>query len=608
MALARATLINDEPTKKCPRVTPGYFDPALLRDMFEAYDEYQDVGNVTTSKLVPRIVKNIKDHVVVRWYRADEERIRKLSLEALKKELRELLLDIDWEITMVREIRNARQLHNEDFRTFYYRVCEKNRLLEDTPSHFDDDALRSHLRASMTDALLIRYEEDNTRLNGIASFTDWLKAVEDVDKRRTKAAKERDDAIAAYLAVQQRAAKRAREDDSAHHGPKKAARNNENVNPHAATSSKNVDPSLKAKKLTDDERQLLDANHGCRRCRKPFVFHYANDNVCEFPPADFPKITEASVAAAKASLTADQRSKLANATKGKGKGKAAPVASTVPAAAPQAPAGRSTAVAAVIADYADERDDEYSSDSEYSDLSHRGVSQPHIYFDCLIEGARTNLPIPTRGLIDNGSFLVLIDEDLVEYVGLRRHRLHEPIPFDTAFATKDTSSSPSRATEYVKLRLLSRDQTYATRPVRAHIVPNLCAPILLGLPFLSRNHITIDHYRRTVIDEIKNYDLVNPLPVTPKVKPMPKQLKRREEFKKIQKQRKLLAEELPELERLRQRGEDIKKDYRPIFDPIPHVDDLPTDVYCEITVKDAASTLTRRTYQSPRKYREAWGI
>jgi hypothetical protein len=53
-------------------------------------------------------------------------------------------------------------------------------------------------------------------------------------------------------------------------------------------------------------------------------------------------------------------------------------------------------------------------------------------------------------------------------------------------------------------------------------------------------------------------------------------------------------------------SEDLKAVYKPIFEVIPHVDNLPTDVLCEIKIKDAYKTLSKRSYQCPRKYKEAW--
>ena len=43
--------------------------------------------------------------------------------------------------------------------------------------------------------------------------------------------------------------------------------------------------------------------------------------------------------------------------------------------------------------------------------------------------------------------------------------------------------------------------------------PCLCAPVILGLPFLSHNNIVIDHVARTVIDKMSVFDPMN-LPFT----------------------------------------------------------------------------------------------
>jgi hypothetical protein len=62
---------------------------------------------------------------------------------------------------------------------------------------------------------------------------------------------------------------------------------------------------------------------------------------------------------------------------------------------------------------------------------------------------------------------------------------------------------------------------------------------------------------------------------------------------------------LAEWEHYQLMGDNLKQ-YRQLFEPIPHVDDLPSDVLCEIKLKDANQAFRKRTYQSPRKYKEAW--
>jgi len=50
----------------------------------------------------------------------------------------------------------------------------------------------------------------------------------------------------------------------------------------------------------------------------------------------------------------------------------------------------------------------------------------------------------------------------------------------------------------------------------------------------------------------------------------------------------------------------LKMEFRKIFEPIPHVKELPDDVYCQIKLKDATRTISKRMYGCPCKYWEAW--
>ena len=65
-------------------------------------------------------------------------------------------------------------------------------------------------------------------------------------------------------------------------------------------------------------------------------------------------------------------------------------------------------------------------------------------------------------------------------------------------------------------------------------------------------------------------------------------------------------EQLTAQEQLDKMGADILKTYSAVFAPCPHTNDLPTDVYCHIKLKDTSKTITTRYYSSPRKYQEAW--
>ena len=51
-------------------------------------------------------------------------------------------------------------------------------------------------------------------------------------------------------------------------------------------------------------------------------------------------------------------------------------------------------------------------------------------------------------------------------------------------------------------------------------------------------------------------------------------------------------EQLAAQEQLDKMGADILETYSAVFVPCPHTDDLPTDVYCHIKLKDASKTIT----------------
>jgi hypothetical protein len=42
-------------------------------------------------------------------------------------------------------------------------------------------------------------------------------------------------------------------------------------------------------------------------------------------------------------------------------------------------------------------------------------------------------------------------------------------------------------------------------------------------------------------------------------------------------------------------GKKVKQDFKDVFAPIPHMDDLPTDVFCHIKLKDASKNIATHT-------------
>jgi hypothetical protein len=257
---------------------------------------------------------------------------------------------------------------------------------------------------------------------------------------------------------------------------------------------------------------------------------------------------------------------------------------------------------------------------------------PHLYWRCFMSGAKNTFPVTFKALIDHGSSSVLIRDSFVTEIGLRCQKL--PEPFSAELAMENNGRKVMiQFTEYVKVQLHDPSAYWSSKTVHAIIAPGLCAPMILGLPFLAHNNIVVDASARTVIDKNSNFDLLNP---TAPPAPKPPKQKLKDLFVELQENRKLMIAELKmvcaeRLYRIKRdfepvklvdiiatvrecievlaaqevllgMGKDIMTEFTDVFSSIPHLEELPMDVYCRITLKDASKSVQTRSYSTPRKY------
>ncbi|KAJ3901752.1 hypothetical protein F5879DRAFT_784438, partial [Lentinula edodes] len=150
------------------------------------------------------------------------------------------------------------------------------------------------------------------------------------------------------------------------------------------------------------------------------------------------------------------------------------------------------------------------------------------------------------------------------------------------------------------------------------IVPSLCFPMVLGIPFLVHNFLVTNYSSRIVMDKTSGFDLMNPfLPCPRPLVSSPVQRYRKIvatyentlELKKtvlielrgyIHDHPELLVsdpvhpidvaaavcarvEKLSDLECLLKLGDDIKNHFADVFGDIPHMEELPTNITCNIS-------------------------
>jgi len=210
-----------------------------------------------------------------------------------------------------------------------------------------------------------------------------------------------------------------------------------------------------------------------------------------------------------------------------------------------------------------------------------------------------DFPLTYAALIDNGAHLILIHPEVADELHLQRHPLKTPEIVSVAI--EDGKKKEKKTLyDYVKFTVTSMDNVWTLKVIHALVAPGLCMPIILGLLFLIHNDIVTDHAERSCVDKKTGYNFLNPAPVSP---PPPPRMHAKEQIRFTKAAKKEVLAELTEVcrkrvadnkltfekvkdvdviaairdaievialkEELKKHGDDIKKDFRPIFEPIP---------------------------------------
>ena len=193
-------------------------------------------------------------------------------------------------------------------------------------------------------------------------------------------------------------------------------------------------------------------------------------------------------------------------------------------------------------------------------------------------------------------------------------------------ATSSTSSSPA-LDSYVKLKPSLINAAWLAKTIRAIIAPSLSYPLLLGQPFLLANSIVIDHTLRTCIVKNSNVDLLGPLPAPPS-RPVPRTHKRHSpgtiqdirDFCEMSisvptpkasvcavMEARMQVQDFASMPDLHLWNERLKAEFNDLFpEDIPHVNNLPDDVYHRFHLKEHLKVMKPRQYSCPRHYMDKW--
>jgi len=498
---------------KPPTLTAGTITPEALRTFENACKNYlRNKENLNAADHVARVAGGFLDPLISDWYWLSQERFDSIMFKDFMTEVRAKWLQKDWELDVRRRLLGTKQ--SGSFWDWSIVQRNLNSLLINTPHYLTDEQLHNTLEANLDPDLLIAYNDakvTETKLD------DWLSKVKTIDD---KTRREQD--VLKRLALEAARGEAARGDaargtkrNGQAAGISEPSRNYNRPN-NNNTSSTSSSAFVKLPRLTDAEKNLLDENQGCRKCRRFFVSHHSTN--C---PNDYPS------AAKYKPLTAEDVSQAH--PRGKPVASVGPAEPIVALSAPIAAIMPPPNALSVL--HGDEGDLSKDSNDSVSTTLAVPFSLPHLHWTCALDDPTSVDRLVLTGLIDNGSHAVLIRPDLVERLALRIRKLPSPMEVDVAISASTNKRCPTTFTHWVKLKAHDTQNFWSSRTVRAVIAPGLCAPIIFGLPFLSVNNIVIDHNARTCIDKNNTFDLLNPSLPTSKKPTVPAQQHNRETLK-----------------------------------------------------------------------------
>ena len=602
-----------------PQLSNGEITPKSAKDFENHCLNYfvNAKGGIEDDLKVSRILGCFENDLVNDWISVNRERFTTLSFPDFMTEFRARWLPHDWEQSVRSKILSARLYpKKQKFEEWASYIQSLNVSLRGTPSHLDDGRIRLQLEAGLDEELQTAARD--AKAHDEQSLHPWISKIKDLDNRRIVQRKR----VAEQVEEAMKANKKPFTSSSryANTPDKKTASN---------SSSREYPP-----KLTDEERRLLMEHLGCLKCRKFYAGHRAHQCTTTISGKGYKPLTAQDA----------QRAKAAHNSKG-----SSSQSNTIAAVTDAGPSNEAEDFCAAVFPNLSSGvigDNSFSdnSDGSFSSVSHPPhIKSKHFIWNCSLTGPSVTFPVTKPSLIDNGCHMVLIRPDTVEELGLETFSLKQPELVDVAisFSKSGIQRKKRSLVNYVKLRPSSPDSVFQSRLLYAVVCPGLCMPLIFGLPFLELNDIICDHKNRACVvrDKKLNYNLLKPIircdPPPPRLK-LRDQILRNKTFKREtllelldifpKKWKDRLLPTTPNqkpnfissiLHRIKtldieasmaQMETNLRKSFSKVFQPIPHIDELPLEPLARITLKDAEKMIKTRNYPCPRKWKDAWYV
>ncbi|EDR15393.1 uncharacterized protein LACBIDRAFT_321191 [Laccaria bicolor S238N-H82] len=198
-----STLASVDPSSaKAPILTQGNISPAVMMDFENAALDFFVSKSIPADKQVTMIIPGIKDLHIRDWITAERARIVVLPFADFITEMRANYLPPDWEDQVRNEILTSTLAASKtSFWNWSQKLLKLNCLLRGMPSAFDEAALRNHLEAHLDDELKAKVRHSDAHKDKV--FKTWVIAVRLLDEARALETKRQHELIEETLTQRQ---------------------------------------------------------------------------------------------------------------------------------------------------------------------------------------------------------------------------------------------------------------------------------------------------------------------------------------------------------------------------------------------------------------------
>ena len=168
--------------KKPPILGAGTLTPVNTAEWSMEAQGFVIGRAVPSTDAVRMCAPGLQDLDVRTWYYNDHEKLNQLTLTEFVAALRTRWLRTDWASAVKSQLLRCRQGANDDLPTWLEKVERLNSILKGTPTHLDDNALRSIVTANVNNEFRPIAEHDN--LTSVKDYKDWRSKLLDADDER----------------------------------------------------------------------------------------------------------------------------------------------------------------------------------------------------------------------------------------------------------------------------------------------------------------------------------------------------------------------------------------------------------------------------------------